>query len=345
MTFPQPVIAIDDPSGIGEARRQAAALAGRLGFDSTALGRLAIAVTELASNIVKHARHGKLLIRVIAADDAAGLEVTSLDQGPGIVDVRESLRDGHSTAGSPGTGLGALSRLGTDFQLYSQAGKGTVARFESWSRAAAPGSPRPLREAMPQGAICSPMPGESACGDHWTLVSREDRCALFVVDGLGHGPEAAAAAHAAVAVVEQARDLDAADLMCAVHDALRDTRGAAAAVAVLEPGRESCTFCGIGNIAFKIHAGGACRNMVSHNGILGHRVRKFQVFSYPFPRGALCIAHSDGIAPRWDLAQYPGLAARHPSLVAGVLFRDHRRGGDDAAVVVVRNGAQNGAHL
>jgi anti-sigma regulatory factor (Ser/Thr protein kinase) len=341
MTFSQPMIAIDDPSGIGEARRQAAALAGGLGFDATALGRLSIAVTEMASNIVKHARHGKLLIRVIATDKAvAGLEVTGLDKGPGIVDVRESLRDGHSTAGSPGTGLGALSRLGTDFQLYSEAGKGTVARFESWSHAAVLGSPEPLREAMPQGAICSPMPGESACGDHWTLVSRKDRCALFVVDGLGHGPEAAAAARAAVAAVEQARDLDAEGLMRAVHAALRETRGAAAAVAVLEPGRESCTFCGIGNIAFKIHAGGACRNLVSHNGILGHRVLKFQVFSYPFPRGALCIAHSDGIVPRWDLNDYPGLSARHPSLVAGVLFRDHRRGRDDAAVAVVRNGAQ-----
>ena len=77
--------------------------------------------------------------------------------------------------------------------------------------------------------------------------------------------------------------------------------------------------------------------MVSHNGILGHQVRKFQVFSYRFPRGALCIAHSDGIGPRWDLNHYPGLSARHPSLVAGVLFRDHRRGRDDATVVVVRN--------
>jgi anti-sigma regulatory factor (Ser/Thr protein kinase) len=340
MTYSLPMIAVDDPSGIGEARRHATALAGRLGFDSTALGKLSIAVTEIASNIVKHARHGKLLIRVIAANDVAGLEVTSLDQGPGIVDVRESLRDGYSTAGSPGTGLGAMSRLGTDFQLYSQVGRGTVARFESWSRATARGAPAPLREALPLGAICSPMPGETACGDRWALVAAGGRRALFVVDGLGHGPEAAIAADAAVAVVQQATHLDAGDLMRAVHEALRPTRGAAAAVAVLEAGGETCTFCGIGNIAFRIRAGARCRNMVSHNGILGHQVRKFQEFSYPFPRGALCIAHSDGIGPRWDLNHYPGLSARHPSLVAGVLFRDYRRSRDDATVVVVRNEEQ-----
>jgi hypothetical protein len=276
-------------------------------------------------------------MRVLTARDATGLEVTSLDEGPGIADIRESLRDGYSTAGSPGTGLGALSRLGTDFQLYSQVGKGTVARFESWSRASAPGLPVPLHEAVPQGAICLPMLGETACGDQWALVSKEGQRALCVVDGLGHGPEAATAAKAAVAVLQQANVLDAVELMRTVHEALRPTRGAAAAVAVLDPGRESCTFCGIGNIAFRIHSGEKCRHMVSHNGILGHKVQKFQDFAYPFPRGALCIAHSDGIGPRWDLAHYPGLSARHPSLVAGVLFRDHRRTRDDATVVVVRN--------
>jgi hypothetical protein len=181
------------------------------------------------------------------------------------------------------------------------------------------------------------VPGETACGDQWTLVSKAGRRALCVVDGLGHGPDAAIAAQAAVAIIERAKELDAGELMRAMHDALRPTRGAAAAVAVLEPALESCTFCGIGNIAFRIHAGGTCRHMVSHNGILGHGVRRFQDFTYPFPLGALCIGHSDGIGSRWDLAHYPGLSARHPSLVAGVLFRDHRRSLDDATVIVVRN--------
>ena len=80
--------------------------------------------------------------------------------------------------------------------------------------------------------------------------------------------------------------------------------------------------------------------MLSHNGILGHQVRKFAQFSYPFPRGALYIAHSDGLAARWDLGAYPGLESRHPALIAAVLFRDYERGRDDATVVAVRNPAQ-----
>ena len=190
---------------------------------------------------------------------------------------------------------------------------------------------------MPQGALSAPKSGETVSGDDWTILSWHGRHALFVVDGLGHGPDAAVAARAAMDAAAKGMRLAAVDLIASVHDALRPTRGAAAAVAVLEPAKELCTYCGIGNIAASIRSGGTSRSMVSHNGILGHQVRRFGDFTYPYPRGALCIAHSDGLSARWDLAAYPGLEQRHPSLVAAVLFRDHGRERDDATVAVVRN--------
>jgi anti-sigma regulatory factor (Ser/Thr protein kinase) len=326
-------VAIDDPSGVAEARRRASELGQNLAFGSTAAGHLAIAVTELASNIVKHAQRGRIALRSLGTTGSGGIEVLAMDRGPGIANLAESLRDGHSTAGSSGTGLGALQRLTTGFEIYTQAGKGTVVRVEVWSSNA----PVPGPRALLQGAVRAPKSGETACGDDWAVLSWRGRHALFVVDGLGHGPDAAAAASAAVAAARSASQLAATDLIVAVHDALRPTRGAAAAVAVLDPEKELCTYCGIGNIAASIRSHGATRSMVSHNGILGHQVRKFQDFSYPFPRGALCVAHSDGVSSRWDLATYPGLEQRHPSLVAAVLFRDHGRERDDATVVAVRN--------
>jgi len=327
------VIAIDDPSGVAEARRCAAALAGKLDFGATAAGNLAIGVTELATNIVKHGRQGSVALRCLQVSGTAGIEVLALDRGPGMANIAESLRDGHSTAGSPGTGLGALQRLTTGFEFYTQPGKGLIARFEAWPSGAPAAPPGSLR----QGALCAPKAGQTVSGDDWTLVSRRGRHALFVVDGLGHGPDAAAAARTAVEVVRGANELAAADLINSVHEALRPTRGAAAAVALFEPEKEICTYCGIGNIAASIRANGVSRSMVSHNGILGHQVRKVQDFIYPFPRGALCIAHSDGVSARWDLALYPGLEQRHPALVAAVLYRDHARGSDDAIVAAVRN--------
>jgi Stage II sporulation protein E (SpoIIE) len=161
---------------------------------------------------------------------------------------------------------------------------------------------------------------------------------LLLADGLGHGRDAAVAARAAVAAAERAAASDAVEILETVHAALRPTRGAAAAVLMLQPESELCTICGVGNIAAMIRTQGRTRSMVSHNGILGHQVHKLQAFSYPFPRGSLLIAHSDGITTHWDLGAYPGLEARHPAIVAAVLCRDFDRGRDDLTVVALRNG-------
>jgi len=333
MTRAALVAVIEDPSGVAEARRRAAALAERLDFGATAAGQLAIAITEVATNIVKHARYGNIALRCLEMNGIAGIEVLAFDQGPGMANLAVSLRDGHSTAGSPGTGLGALNRLTTGFEIYTQPGKGLAARFEAWPSGVPTASPG----ALLHGAVSRPKLGEQSCGDDWVLLARRGRHALFVVDGLGHGPDAAAAARAAINAFRNAAGLGAVDLIATVHDALRPTRGAAAAVAVLDPQRELCTYCGIGNISTTIRSGGTSRSLVSHNGILGHQVRKIQDFSYPFPRGALCISHSDGLSARWDLGSYAGLEQRHPALIAAILMRDHGRERDDATVAVVRN--------
>lgn len=323
-------IPIEDRSGVAEARRQAAAIARACRFDETLAGQLALAVTEVATNIVKHAARGELLVRTLASGVAAGIEVIGVDSGPGIANLAESLRDGHSTAGSPGTGLGALQRMTSAFEIHSGAGSGTIMRFELWqpgSRAAAPSA----------GVVCLPKEGETACGDGWTIVEQRGSQVLFVVDGLGHGADAAAAARAATAVVAKHASRAPADILRAVDAALRSTRGAAASVAVLQPGLALCTYCGVGNIAASIHANGAARSMVSHNGTLGHQVRKIQEFQYPFPRGALCIVHSDGLATRWSLGAYRGLELRHPALIAAALYRDYSRRRDDVTVLAVRS--------
>lgn len=323
-------IAIEDRSSVAEARREAAALGGACGFDETVAGELALAVTEAATNVVKHATRGELLLRHLTSDGTAGVEVIALDKGPGIPNITESLRDGHSTAGSPGTGLGTLQRMTSGLEIYSRPGSGTIVRFEVW--------PRGPRSSSPSaGAVCLPKGGEAACGDGWAVIGDARQRVFFVVDGLGHGADAAAAARAALAAAAKHASRPPGDIMAAVDAALRSTRGAAASVAVVQPALGLCTYCGVGNIAASIHANGTARSMVSHNGILGHQVRKIQEFQYPFPRGALCIIHSDGLATRWSLDAYPGLELRHPALIAAALYRDHSRGRDDVTVLALRN--------
>jgi hypothetical protein len=122
-----------------------------------------------------------------------------------------------------------------------------------------------------------------------------------------------------------------------VHAALRSTRGAAVAIVAVDADRRLATFCGLGNIgAVVISADGSRHSMVSQNGTAGHRASRIQEFSYPLSARAMIVMFSDGLASHWDLAAYPGLLTRQPSIIAGVLYRDFSRGRDDLTVVVVK---------
>jgi anti-sigma regulatory factor (Ser/Thr protein kinase) len=329
--LPQIRVPINDRSQVGAARRAAVELSESHGFDATQAGKVGLCVTEAATNIVKHGGNGQILLRIMERADSHGLELLALDRGPGIANVSASRRDGVSTAGSPGNGLGALARLSDGFEIYSLPGRGTAVRLEVWSK--------PVAAAEVEfGVICLPKSGETVSGDAWGVESSKGHQAILVADGLGHGTEAARASHAATRVLRNRPDDEPSQTIEACHKALAPTRGAAVAVARVAPGEEKGTFAGVGNIACRVESGESRRQLVSHNGTLGHNLRRVQQFEFAYRRGALLIFHSDGLATHWNLAEYPGLAARHPAVIAGVLYRDHERGRDDVTVLVLRNG-------
>ena len=312
---------------VAEARRRTSALASGLGFDETTSGQAAIAVSEAATNLLKHAGGGQLFVGVNAGN-TAGLQMVAMDRGRGIRDIPASLRDGMSTAGTAGNGLGAIKRLASTFDLYSVAGNGTVVSAGFYG----------ARVEVPSVAGLSiPSPGETQCGDAWAVWSAGELTSVFVSDGLGHGGEAANASATAVRTFLKHAERSAEDIVSAVHDALRGTRGAAVAIAEMDRRRGVLHFCGLGNIAGVIaRSGGTEQHLVSLSGIAGHVARRLQRFTQPWLPGDLLVLHSDGIGTHWTLAQYPGLAGRHPGAIAGVIARDHRRGTDDATVVVAR---------
>ena len=193
-----------------------------------------------------------------------------------------------------------------------------------------------LRDRVANG-VCIAKRGEAMCGDAWTMQAGPETQRMLVVDGLGHGAGAAAAAQSAVRVSEQEAAAAPVALLESIHDALRSTRGAAGAAALVTPRAASGCFAGIGNIRAFVRAGATERSLVSHNGTLGHQVRKWQAFEFAFPSRALLIMHSDGIATHWSLDAYPGLQSHHPATIAATIFRDHARPRDDATIVVLRN--------
>jgi hypothetical protein len=147
---------------------------------------------------------------------------------------------------------------------------------------------------------------------------------------------AATAAREAVRIFRANARLAPADLLDALHNALRPTRGAAGAVAVIDHATQVLTFAGVGNIAGAIIGPTARQGLVSLSGTLGHEVRKVRAFEYRWPPGATLVMHSDGLGTQWDIGRYPGLVRRHPALVAGTLYRDYRRVRDDVTVLAIR---------
>ena len=330
----QVLIQIDDRSQVGEARRAAMQMAASLAFEETQAGKVALAATEAATNIVKHAGSGKILLAPLLRGALTGIEILALDRGPGINNVNVSLRDGFSTSGSMGGGLGALARLSSSFDLYTQPGHGTAMRVEIWASSLVP--PPPVDD-LELGAVCLPKKGEDVAGDGWLLERSDDYRTVLVVDGLGHGPNAAQAARAATDAFAAHPAATPAALMKICHGALAATRGAAGAAARVAAAKKHGTFAGIGNISCRVESLDERRQLVSHSGTLGHVLRRVQEFEFVFPAGALLILHSDGLATHWTSADYPGLASRHAGLIAGVLYRDHDRGRDDVTVIVLKN--------
>lgn len=328
------VLSISESSQVGEARRLALKLASRLGFGETERGKVGIVVTEVANNLVQHAQHGKLLLQALQKNNQSGIEIIGLDQSPGMYSVSECLRDGFSTKQTPGNGLGAIRRLSTVFEIHSQPQLGTAVLAQLWQNSLSDHCP----EKLQLSGICLPIKGEEISGDIWATAKSGDDTLILVADGLGHGLMANAAALVAVKVFREQVNCSLKDIVEAMHGAMRQTRGAALAIAKIDLKQQILQFVGIGNIAASIHSSTDNIHLVSHNGTVGHEVRKVQEFTYPWQQESILIMHSDGLGTHWDIERYPGLATRHPSLIAGVLYRDFNRGRDDLTVLVARGG-------
>jgi anti-sigma regulatory factor (Ser/Thr protein kinase) len=322
-------LTVEDTSQVASVRRMATELAGLIGLDESATGRVGLAVTEAATNVLKHAGRGEVLLSATQSAQERFVEVVVLDHGPGMGNVDRCFEDGYSTAGSPGTGMGAMRRLAHRLDVYSRPnGTALILRL-----GAGPGA---ASSAWPIAGLSVASPGEDVCGDAWDQEIRGGVLSLLVVDGLGHGPGAAEAARECVRSFREHSGAPPAARVEGLHGALRATRGAAVAVAELDGGRRLLRFAGLGNVSGVVYGTGLVRHLVSHHGTAGHAARAIGEYSYPWPPAGVLVMHSDGIASLRDLDSYPGLMERDPAVIAGVLYRDFCRRRDDATVVVAR---------
>jgi anti-sigma regulatory factor (Ser/Thr protein kinase) len=325
---------IGDVSEVAPARRGVSTFASELGFNSEDAGRAALVATEIGTNLVKHGGGGDLIVKRLNDGARRGIELLGLDKGPGMEDVGKCLRDGYSTSGSPGTGLGAMERLSQRFEVFSRAGLGTAVLAQLW-----PDSRQPGTQRLQIGALVIPKPGETYCGDQWCYAERVEGVLLLGVDGLGHGMAASQAAHEACRVFETEKHRPAIRIMQSMHEALRPTRGAAATLLEIDWDAGRATSVAVGNVQAALVNGGELKRIPADNGIVGHVIARPRELVHECKSDSALIMHSDGLTANWHLDRYPGLMQHHAALIAGVLYRDCKRGRDDSLIVVIRRTA------
>lgn len=330
----QMALPLQDRSQVGEARRAARIIAEQLSFSDEQGGKLAIIVTEAATNLAIHAKQGELLLCPNVQEHGGNfVDVITVDRGPGISDVTLSLNDGYSTAGTPGNGLGAIQRLADKFEVYSQNSIGTV--MLARVRAGDQRHSAPTRCLQP-GFICLPVKGEMVSGDSVGIRVGVDNGSFMVADGLGHGVAANEASLEAAKIFSEEKTSTPTQVLDSMNHGLRSTRGAAIAVGIIDCQTRTVRYSGVGNIAGAIFKGDASRSLISHNGIIGHQLPRLQEFTYDWPTGGVLVMNSDGLVTNWRLNTYPGLLQKDPTLIAAVLYRDFSRGRDDVSILVVK---------
>ncbi|MFI6206444.1 ATP-binding SpoIIE family protein phosphatase [Streptomyces sp. NPDC051041] len=340
-------VPVHDSTRVRDARVAAERAAALAGLDERRTASAALVATELATNLLKHAGGGQVLIENVAppvpAEGPGGapvVQIAAIDHGPGIADVPAALRDGFSTTRSLGAGLGTCRRLADDFGLHSLPGRGTVALARIGNPPGGGAGPARPAGGVRAGGVNIPYGGAEYSGDAWAWVRSGDRLTLMLADGLGHGPEAARASTAAVEALRGSAHLPPAEALRRLDTALGGTRGAAVAVAQVDVRAGRLRFAGVGNVGARLREGDRWRALVSRPGIVGvHRHASLREEEAVWADDRLLILHSDGLPSRWTPPSGAGPVADDPAVTAAVTIRDAsspaRPVRDDTAVAVL----------
>jgi hypothetical protein len=177
---------------------------------------------------------------------------------------------------------------------------------------------------------------EDVNGDAYLIRTHARKTLYAVVDGLGHGHGARAAAEVALDVLGQWEGEPLDEVFWAANEALRATRGAVMAACVVDSAEERFSYAGVGNVDVRVFDAPEPIRPVPNNGTLGVRLSGVRLWQHRWAEGATIVMTTDGLSATWDIKAYPSLLRKSPQLMAGILMRDYGRDSDDATVLVAR---------
>ena len=324
----------NDRSYFAILKKEIRALAHTLNFNERQQGEIDIVVAEMASNLVKHAGGGQILVKLVRHNDNEGIELISIDNGAGIADINKMVRDGESSKSSLGLGLGAMQRLCDTFQVYSLRNWGTIILCRKYVKGLTLHIKPPLAEIR---SVVIPKPGEIKCGDRFFHIENKNHIKLFLADGLGHGEQAARAVQEAGIAFANCQELDPPEILRYINSSVRKTRGLVGMVAIFDIAKKTWGVCGVGNITTKINGPTLSRNYLSYNGIIGLNLpRTMNSQQIIHEKGQYMIMCSDGLRSRWDTLKYVGIGRYDLTILASSLIKDFTRTTDDASVAICK---------
>ena len=328
------VFKADDRSYFAILKKEIHALAAGAAFSIAKLGELDIVVAELVSNLAKHAKGGRVLVKLIEESGVRGIELISIDNGPGMTDVSRMVADGVSTKNTLGQGLGAMKRLSDLFQVYSLKDWGTVILIRIFNEEIPPFI-KPLKGDV--RSVILPKPGETACGDGLYFKSTQNQVSVFLGDGLGHGPEAALAVNEAGRAFLDCNETDPAEILRCINSEVKKTRGLVGTIATLSFEQMQWKICGVGNISTRLMNSLESKNFMPYNGIIGLNMpRTLKPQEIDYEKGQYLIMCSDGLKSKWETLRYAAIQRYDASIISASLLKDYARNTDDMSVAVCK---------
>ncbi len=325
-----------DRSYLAILKKEIHKLAVQGGFETKKLAEIDIIVSELGTNLVKHAKGGEILAGILQTGDGVTLELISLDNGPGIAEPEKMLQDGASSTHTLGHGLGSIRRLSDTFELYTRKDWGTVLLSRVHKKNLRTNKTR--REAIQVNSLVVAKPGEIFSGDGcFCMTDKDGKMRLLVADGLGHGVEANHAVKEAIGAFRAFDSGSPVEILRHLHLAIKKTRGLVATIVIADPVEKIWRLCGIGNISTRFNGHQQSKSYIPYNGIVGHNIPNTmndqELSQADYHQIILC---SDGIRSRWEHARHPFIQKYDLAVQAAVIYKDFARKTDDMSVVIGR---------
>ncbi|MCX6277116.1 MAG: SpoIIE family protein phosphatase [Bacteroidetes bacterium] len=338
---------IDNESDVGVCRRKAVSLASQMGFDEVKSGEVAIMVTELVTNVIKHGGgKGKLVICQYCNDqNHQAIEVWCCDSGKGIDDLKKAFKDGNTAKNSLGIGLGTIRRFSDEMEINPTL-SGDFRNIFFSDNPHISNCIRTLKylpnkywmgtnRNLEIGAASRCKPGELLNGDSYLVTHLGPALSVAsVIDGLGHGSEAHLASQLARGQIILKSEQPVGVLMQHVHNALQGTRGSTIGLLRIDNENKKISFSGIGNIEGFLFTPEGKKNFLSFGGIMGHNMRTPRIFDFDFNPGDIICMFSDGITSRWKFDEIDW--TENSQKIAENILTQFSRPNDDATVLIIR---------